>query len=252
MAPGNCIPHRLQAQWSIAPPARQQRQPPFQPLPQRRQRQVGDARRGELDRQRHAVQPPADVRHQWRVAIRHGKGRAHRLAALSEQLHRLGAHQGVDRDLDSGIRQGQWRHRKGILTGHPQQHPARHQDLEPRTERHQIADERGGRQHVLEVIQHSSVSAWRRAAARESCAGVSPASTTPAARATVVATRSGSMIAASGAKHDAVGEVRADLSGEGESEGGLADAAGAGQGEEPDIGATQECRGPVPARARGQ
>ena len=69
VAPGDRVPHRLQAQRPIAAPARQQRQPPFQPLPQRRQRQVGDARRGELDRQGHAVQPPADVRHQWRVAV---------------------------------------------------------------------------------------------------------------------------------------------------------------------------------------
>ena len=56
--------------------------------------------------------------------------------------------------MASGIGQGQWRHREGVLTGHPQQHPARHQDLEPRTERHQVADQRSGRQHVLEVIQH--------------------------------------------------------------------------------------------------
>ena len=42
---------------------------------------------------------------------------------------------------------------------------------------------------------------------------------------------------------DAVGKVRADLSGEGQSEGRLPDAAGAGQGEEANVGTTQEPEG---------
>ena len=87
MAPGDRVPHGLQAQRPVAAPARQQRQPPFQPLPQHWQRQVGDARRSELDRQGHAVQAAADIRDQCHVVIRHREGRIYRLAALGEQLH---------------------------------------------------------------------------------------------------------------------------------------------------------------------
>jgi hypothetical protein len=38
--------------------------------------------------------------------------------------------------------------------GDPEPHPARDQDLHPRTDREEVRDERGGIDHVLEVVEH--------------------------------------------------------------------------------------------------
>jgi hypothetical protein len=51
---------------------------------------VGDACRGELNRQGHAIEPLADVRHERGVAGRGIEGRIHRLAALGEELDCFG------------------------------------------------------------------------------------------------------------------------------------------------------------------
>jgi hypothetical protein len=125
VTPGDRVLHRLQPQRSVAAPARQQRQPPFQPLPQRRQRQVGEARRGELDRQGHAVQAATNVRDQCRVVVRHRERWIHRLAALGEQLHRRRRLPSASRPRwrcppPACVRHGQWRNRESMLAGHPQ------------------------------------------------------------------------------------------------------------------------------------
>ena len=90
VAPGDRPAQRLLARGEVLRAARQQRQPLVEAAQERRRRERPHPGRRQLDRQRQAVQPDADLRHGRRVHVAEGEvgGRAAR--PLDEQPHRLG------------------------------------------------------------------------------------------------------------------------------------------------------------------
>ena len=109
--------------------------------------------------------------------------------------------------------------------------------------RQQVADERSGRHHVFEVVQHQQRLGLAQGSHQAVAHGDLPGLQQPGGAGHGGRHQRRVRDRRQGNEEDAVGEVRADLGGEGESEGGLADAAGAGQGEEANIGTAQEPEG---------
>ena len=153
------VPGRL-----VAGAAGEQRQAALQAGQERRRRQEPAPGGGQLDRQRQAVEPPADRFHRRRVRLVQRESGAHRLGALGEQAHGVGAErvvlvlEGWSR-RDGALRVGpgrypQRRHLEGVLCGEPQHRPAGDQHGEARAGRQQVRQRQRGRQHVLEVVQH--------------------------------------------------------------------------------------------------
>ena len=103
-------------------------------------RQHAHARRGELDRERDAVEPPADLGHGRRVARRQRERRRRGLRPLDEQLHRLGARHR--------------RHEPRRLAAHAERLAARRQHREPRAGAQQLLGELRALLHqVLAVVE---------------------------------------------------------------------------------------------------
>lgn len=88
------------------------------------QRQRPNTRRSKLDRQRHAVQAPADLLSQREIVVADTEVGAGVAGAVSEQLDGLVGH-------------GQRRHPPAQLAGHPQRLTAGGQDRQPRARRQQ-------------------------------------------------------------------------------------------------------------------
>ena len=111
-------------------------------------------RRGQFDRQRQAVEPIADLRHGGSVLVGDREGGSHCDGALDEQRHRfvLGESLQWRQLFQVGQRQG-WN--RIIRFGRQAQHlPAGDQYLQPRRGTEEIGDQRGGVDHLLEIIQH--------------------------------------------------------------------------------------------------
>jgi len=70
-------------------PGRQQREPIIQPVRQLAYAQRLHPRRGQLDRQRHPIQPDHQPRHRRACLARQGKLRIHLAGPVDEQRHRL-------------------------------------------------------------------------------------------------------------------------------------------------------------------
>ena len=91
VAPGDRVAHRLLPGGQVARAAGQQRQPPLQPGEQRRRREDLDARGGQLDGQRQAVQAAADLGDRRRRSRRSARSRpCTACARCDEEPHRLG------------------------------------------------------------------------------------------------------------------------------------------------------------------
>ena len=118
----------------------QQREPLVEPPQHRRRRQQANARRGELDRERQSVEARADLRGGGRVFVPGLPAGSCLARALGEELH---GSRGLER-----------RHRVLPLGPHAQRRAARDEHLRPGGARHQRADLRRGRQHLLEVVEH--------------------------------------------------------------------------------------------------
>ena len=87
VAPGDRGAQGLLARRQVARAGGQQVELVLEPAEDRLGRQELDPRGGQLDRQRHAVEPGADGRHGGRVLVGHGEARPDRHRALDEQAH---------------------------------------------------------------------------------------------------------------------------------------------------------------------
>ena len=131
-------------------PARQQPQPPIQPAQQLGHPQRLHPRRGQLDRQRHPVQPAHQPRHIGAVLIGQREPRIRRPGPVGEQRHRLRPRHVITR---AGHRQRRQPVRR--LARDPQPLPAGRQDPHVITGLQQArAQLRGRADHVLAVVQH--------------------------------------------------------------------------------------------------
>ena len=90
VAPPDRVAHRLLSQGQIPRAAAEQRQPLFQALQQRRRGQGLDARRGQLDRQREAIEPAHDFGHRRQRLGGQAEIGPDGLRALDEELDRAG------------------------------------------------------------------------------------------------------------------------------------------------------------------
>jgi hypothetical protein len=117
-------------------PSGEERQPLLQPQQQRRQREHLDTRGGQLDRQRQAVETPADL---GDLAVR-SEVRADGSRPLQEERYGFALSQRVDRDLP--------------LSVDVERLAARDEHGEPRARTNRLGYLRGGIDQVLEVVEH--------------------------------------------------------------------------------------------------
>lgn len=142
-------------------PAHEHGEAPLQPGQQLARREQREAPRGQLQRQRDAVQPPADLRERLGVfPTFRPEARPHRGGALHQELTRRkpqkirGREAVVVRDR-LRVRGGQGRHPPHDLARECQPVPARRQHIQLRTGRQQCPRElRHRRHHVLAIVQH--------------------------------------------------------------------------------------------------
>ena len=124
----------------------------FQPVEDRVGRQQPDPRRGQLDRERQAIQPADDLGDRGGVPLINGEAGHHGGGPLGEQPYRLA---GGERRERGGrpLRQGERRDRAFLLARHAKGRPAAHQDTQITGVAQQFRHHRGRRQQVLEVVQ---------------------------------------------------------------------------------------------------
>ena len=147
VAPGDRGAQGLLARRQVARAGGQQVELVLEPAEDRLGRQELDPRGGQLDGQRHAVEPGADGRHRGRVLVGDGEARPDRHRALDEQAHggvlldrgrvddaRLAGHgQSLEPAQVAGIgRCRQARHRVLLLARDVQGRAAGDDDLDPR------------------------------------------------------------------------------------------------------------------------
>ena len=133
---------------------RQQPEPVAQPGADLLRRQDPDPGRGQLDRQRQAVERPADRGDGGRVLRTDGKSRARRGAPVREQADGLVTERVPGRRVRARGRHRQGRHPPGGLARHAQRLAARHEYRQPRRAGQQPPDHLGTRvDQVLAVIQ---------------------------------------------------------------------------------------------------
>jgi hypothetical protein len=150
VAPGDRGAQRPLPLREVAGPPAEQREAAAQAGQERRRRPEAAARRGEFDRQRDPIQPPADLAH-GRGGLRpEGEGGVHRLRPLGEQPDGGGAGRRRVRSRRDVERPEPVR----VLPPHAQDHPAGDQDRQPRAPREEVGEGRGGPDHLLEVVQH--------------------------------------------------------------------------------------------------
>ena len=111
------------------------------------------ARRRQLQSQGQAVEAAADLGHGRGVGLGQGEGGLGVLSPLDEQSHRPDRRQLLDGRQVAGVGQGQGRHLKLALAPQPQADAAGRQHRQVGAGGEQVGDERGGGQHVLEVVQ---------------------------------------------------------------------------------------------------
>ena len=129
----------------------QQPEPVIQAVQQLCQAERLNPRRGQLNRQRHPIQPLHQPGHQRPGPAAHGEMRIHLAGPVSEQRHRLRP----TRLRLPRPRQPQRRQPVPRLPRHPGRLPAGRQD--PHIiggQQHSPAQSRHGRDHMLAVIQH--------------------------------------------------------------------------------------------------
>ena len=116
-------------------------------------RQQPGPRGGQLDRQRQAIQPRADLGNHRGIFRREREVGAHRLRACHKQRHCRVGGQRLGRG-GAWRGQGQRRHGQLVLARKMQRDPARHQRAQVRALRQQRGHQRRGTHNLLEVIEH--------------------------------------------------------------------------------------------------
>ncbi len=143
---------RLLACRRVARAGRQQVRLAFEPLENLSRREQLRSRRGELDRERQPVEPPADagdLRGAGRVEL---EARIDRLRPHREEPHRVGLDERLERKV--GVGSVERRHRVLALGCQPQRGAARGEDPEARGRGEEVADEGRGGEDLLEVVEH--------------------------------------------------------------------------------------------------
>ena len=153
VAPGDPGAHGPQPFRDVLRAVGEQGEAAAEPGQQRLRRQHGHPGGRQLDRQRQAVQAPADLHHRGRVLVGQHDGRAHRRGSLDEEPDGLVLDQRRCRHRPGGIRERQRRDGQDVLTGDPQQRAARDQQRDARAADHQIDQNRPGGEDVLEVVE---------------------------------------------------------------------------------------------------
>ena len=168
VAPGNRAPKRLLAGRQVARARRQDVELVLEAGQDRVRRQELGPRRGELDREGHAVEPRRDRGNRRGVVVGHGKRRLDRQRSLDEQPDGgvLAERDRVDaprptrqlepvraRELARIGWSGQARDRQLLLPGDPQGGTAGDDDLEAVGGAQQVRDDRRGVRDLLEVVQ---------------------------------------------------------------------------------------------------
>jgi hypothetical protein len=244
----------------VARSARQQRQAAFELGQQRWQRQQADARGRQFDRQGQAVEFVANGRD--RIDVRFGDGEVAlgRRGAFDEQPNGLGRGRTVRVGRRTGRRTGRrqrerW-HGHGVLAGNAQDGSARDEGCEGRAGGQEVDDQRPRVEDVLEVVQDQQHPTLPQRLAD------APLDRPPAGLPDVERSGDGrtdqGRIADRGEGHepDAVGEGIGHFLGDAERESGLADAAGTGEGQQANVGATHQVgdRGdfPLPTDEAGE
>ena len=157
VAPGDGVAQRLLAGREIARAAGQQRQPALQPAQHRLGRQQPDAGRRQLDRQRQAVQPGADLGHGRGVLVGQREVGPDRACSLRRRARRPAY-------CESGLRRRLARRASGSASGgtayscSPRSWSGSRlvtSTAEAGTGRQQVGDDGRGRQDLLEVVEHS-------------------------------------------------------------------------------------------------
>jgi hypothetical protein len=244
VAPGDRVAHRPQSRGQVARPADEQRQPPRQPTQQRARRQQADPRRRQLDGERQPVETGTDGGHRRRVRLGEAEVRPRRPGALREQADRFVPRQILRRRQAAGalwaVRQRKRRHRKGMLAIQVQNRPARDEQAETGRGGEQVADQRRGRQHLLEVVEDQQQVPI--AEVPHHAAGERPVARL--AHAEGLRDRRGDEVRVAsrgeGDEGDAGGEVRREDLGHPQRQARLADAARTGQRQEADAPVPEE------------
>ncbi len=153
VAPGDGLSHRPQALRVVAVAAREQGQAMLQPREHRLGREHLRPGGRQLDRQGKPVQPGADLRHRGSADLPEREVGSDGAGALGEQGHRRVPGQLGDWRQAVRVGHGERRHRELVLPRDTKGHAAGHQHLDLWAGREQIGHGRGGRNHVLEVVQ---------------------------------------------------------------------------------------------------
>ncbi len=165
-------------------------------------RKRAQARRGELDRQRNAVQAPTDFGHGRGIPVGDAKGRLRRDRALDEQVHRFELHQGLGGDCPAVIGDRERRHRIVRLARDVQRLAAGRQDLQTRARLQHLLRELGaGVDQVFAIVEDEQQSPVLDAFISASDTGRPASSLTPRTVATACATSRASAMAASSTNH---------------------------------------------------
>ena len=194
VAPGDRVAHRALPGRQIPSATRQQGQAPFQASQERSRRQHFDPRRGQLDGEGQAIQPPADGGDGCRVVRGEGEGRLDRCCPLDEERHRRDLRQFCDRWQP--VCRGQWQgeQREHPLSPHTERLATGGQDGEAGTGGKERDDVGCGGEHPLAVVEDEQQPLGREEGGqRLRGAAVRRISRTPRAAAIVGTTRSGSV-----------------------------------------------------------
>ena len=226
VAPRNGSPQCLLPRRQVARPTGEQLEPPVEPRQQLLRAEQLDARGSELERQGEPVDPRADGFDDGFVLLGEPEAGVDGGRAAREELQRLEPRER--------------RHRILALDREAQGRPARHEQLECGAGREKSRDGRCGANHLLEVVQHEQ----QPAPAQRFCQCVEQvgARYLSDSRGLRDLGRHERSIRDGSERHegDAVRELRRDLRRHLERESRLAGAAGAGQGQETDVVASEE------------
>src|SRR5215213_2475742 len=153
VTPGNRITHRLLPRREVAGASGQQRQALLQAPQQRLWWEQFDKGRGELNRQRKAIEPMANLRHRGGVVHSHGEAGLHRSRPLDKEANRLELEHVLERRQVLRIRHQERRKRVLLLTSGVEWRAARHQYLRTWSPGEETGDERRRLEHAFEIIQ---------------------------------------------------------------------------------------------------
>ena len=143
----------------VARSGREEREDAVEPREHRGGRQGADPRCRELERERHALERLADAHDIRRVLGGQVEPGISGPGAIPEHPHSRGLEQLLDRGLGVFLRKGKRFDVEDVLAPHAQPGAARHEERRAGERGQQGEDIHGGRDHLLEVVEHDEVAA---------------------------------------------------------------------------------------------